>query len=159
MSDVIIYQVKPDTFVSHVTVAVGWLDFENTYLFLKRNAQSTDAGLWGVPGGKLEQGEVPIQALQREVLEETKISMNATDIVHITDLFISKPFCNYTCHMFYYRCVKKPAVCVSPEHISYKWAAVSPTVSLPLMKGNQEILEVFKKWTLKVGILDTKCVN
>jgi len=53
-------------------VAVGAFvfDAENRVLLVER-AQSPGAGLWTVPGGKLEHGETLVQAVAREVREET----------------------------------------------------------------------------------------
>jgi ADP-ribose pyrophosphatase YjhB (NUDIX family) len=43
-------------------------------VLLARRAVDPDAGLWDVPGGFLEEGEHPLDALRRELLEETGVS-------------------------------------------------------------------------------------
>ncbi|MFG3438984.1 NUDIX hydrolase [Nonomuraea sp. NPDC047897] len=40
-------------------------------LLLVRRGHAPDAGLWSVPGGRVEAGETDAAALEREVLEET----------------------------------------------------------------------------------------
>lgn len=40
-------------------------------LLLARRAREPDAGLWDTPGGFLDEGEHPFDALRRELLEET----------------------------------------------------------------------------------------
>lgn len=43
------------------------------YLFLLRNGKK-HGGHWGLVGGKIEQGETPVEALHREMLEEINLT-------------------------------------------------------------------------------------
>ncbi len=56
-----------------VAVAVALVRREGR-LFLQRRALDSRsmAGLWELPGGKLEPGEAPVDALRRELLEELR---------------------------------------------------------------------------------------
>jgi 8-oxo-dGTP pyrophosphatase MutT (NUDIX family) len=48
--------------------------------------------MWGVPAGKLEQGETPEVAARRELLEETGIQLtSASRIAYLETLYIRKP--------------------------------------------------------------------
>jgi 8-oxo-dGTP diphosphatase len=44
-------------------------------VLLARRAFEPDAGLWDTPGGFLEEGEEPVEALKRELLEETGLEV------------------------------------------------------------------------------------
>jgi 8-oxo-dGTP diphosphatase len=50
-------------------------------LLLARRAHEPDAGLWDTPGGFLEEGEHPLDALRRELLEETGLDVEVGDFV------------------------------------------------------------------------------
>jgi 8-oxo-dGTP pyrophosphatase MutT (NUDIX family) len=55
-----------------ITVGVGALIYSQStkrYLFLLRNG-AKHGGEWGLVGGKIDAGEIPIQALKREISEE-----------------------------------------------------------------------------------------
>ncbi len=59
-----------------VQVAVGVLVGIDQSLLIQRRRDGTDcAGLWEFPGGKLEEGESPEIALQRELKEELGVSI------------------------------------------------------------------------------------
>ena len=55
----------------------GLIEFEGTYLFLKHEMPS--GPIWGVPGGRAELGEDPRETVEREVLEETGLRVQAGD--------------------------------------------------------------------------------
>lgn len=44
-------------------------------VLLVKEAQGNKAGLWHIPSGSVEAGELPIQAAKREVWEETGLSL------------------------------------------------------------------------------------
>lgn len=52
---------------------------ETRILVIKRR----DNGLWEIPGGVLEVGERPTMGVRREVLEETGISCNPTELTGV----------------------------------------------------------------------------
>jgi len=69
--------------LTHVVVGV----IENDHgevLIAKRPAHVHQGGLWEFPGGKLERGETPFSALQRELQEEVAIQLEAvTPLIQI----------------------------------------------------------------------------
>ncbi|MEP2942522.1 MAG: 8-oxo-dGTP diphosphatase MutT [Hyphomicrobiales bacterium] len=56
-----------------LVVACALIDADNRVLIAKRPAGKSMAGLWEFPGGKLEAGERPEEALVRELQEELGI--------------------------------------------------------------------------------------
>lgn len=72
------YPRRPQTkVVPHYHVAVGLIFNGDRLLIMQRSTEQMLGGLWEFPGGKLEQDETPVQAVEREVLEETGLQVQA----------------------------------------------------------------------------------
>ena len=54
---------------------------DNGRVLLARRARDPDRGRWDVPGGFVEEGEDPLAALRRELLEETSLEIQPVDFV------------------------------------------------------------------------------
>ena len=67
-------------------VGVGAIVFQqNRVLLVKRN-KAPNAGQWAIPGGRVELGETLQQAAEREILEETGITIKAGKPVYTFDV-------------------------------------------------------------------------
>lgn len=56
-------------------VAALILIFDSSLLLARRREASSQAGFWEIPGGKLEAGESPAEAVRREIREELDIEV------------------------------------------------------------------------------------
>ena len=102
----------------HITVK-GICVYNGKTLIMKRVRTSTDGlGYWELPGGGLEYGETPHEALKREVREETGLKIK-----------IIKPIYTFTAIREDYQTVgigflaipEDDHVHISEEHTDYKW--------------------------------------
>lgn len=62
-------------------VAVALVDARGRWLMHKRPAGKHHGGLWEFPGGKVERGEIPADALVREIEEELGLTLSR-DVLH-----------------------------------------------------------------------------
>ena len=62
-------------------VAVRLVDVEGRWLLNRRPLEKHHGGLWEFPGGKVEAGETPAQALVREAKEELSVLIRIEDLV------------------------------------------------------------------------------
>ena len=78
-----------------LVAACALLDGGGRVLVSERPAGKELAGLWEFPGGKVEPGEPPEQALVRELREELAIDVDSGDLVPFCFASHSYP----TCHL------------------------------------------------------------
>lgn len=97
-------------------VVAAILEKEGRILIAQR-LKGEFAGLWEFPGGKIEEGESPEQALIREIEEEfdTEINVNKllTTVEHQYDAFYLVMDC--------FICSIKSGNLVLHDHMAYKW--------------------------------------
>ena len=90
-------------------------------LAAKRKKGKTLAGLWEFPGGKVEPGENPVDALSREVREELdaeiEVVREIVTVVHEYD-FATIELATYQCNLIGERVTNK-------EHEEIRWIPVS----------------------------------
>lgn len=105
----------------HITVK-GIVVYHRRVLLLKRARPSTDGlGYWELPGGGLEYGETPNQALIRELKEETGLQ-----------IYVVKPAYTFTKIRSDYQTVgigylsitHSDKIVLSDEHTDYLWCEI-----------------------------------
>ncbi|TCK09120.1 NUDIX hydrolase [Marinobacterium mangrovicola] len=72
---------------SRPVVAVIAVVIREGEVLLVRRANPPDAGLWGFPGGKIEPGEPLMDAVQRELHEETAVTARPVQVFNAVDVF------------------------------------------------------------------------
>ncbi|MXO98797.1 NUDIX domain-containing protein [Altererythrobacter xixiisoli] len=69
-------QLQKNPTILLLVVAAAIRRSDGSLLLQQRPAGKRHGGLWEFPGGKVESGEVPMQALQREIVEELAITID-----------------------------------------------------------------------------------
>jgi 8-oxo-dGTP diphosphatase len=67
-------------------IAVGAIVMRNNQVLLVKRSQPPGEGLWAVPGGRVELGETLQEAVEREVREETGLTVRPRHPVYAFDL-------------------------------------------------------------------------
>ena len=106
----------------HITVK-GIVVYNHKVLLMKRARPSSDGlGYWELPGGGLEYGETPNQALIRELKEETGLSI---DVVKPAYTFTKIRTGYQTVGIGYLSIAKDDQEILSNEHTDYLWCEIN----------------------------------
>src|SRR3990167_2440949 len=120
------------------------IDEKKRLLIVKKSPnEAIDAGLWVVPGGKVKQDEHVIDALKREVKEETGLSVIShqwigEDVFKVDDKFF---------HAAHFLCKVKSTNKIKLEKnlLEYKWITKSQLSEFQIPRNiKKEIINVFK---------------
>ena len=76
---------KRNEYPDNPRVAVGAVVFSNNCVLLVRRGQPPSEDLWAIPGGSVKIGETLQEAAEREILEETHITIRAGEPVYTFD--------------------------------------------------------------------------
>jgi 8-oxo-dGTP diphosphatase len=100
----------------------GIIALNGKILIVKRaGTDHIGAGTWEFPGGKLEFGETPEQALTREVKEEAGIEITVERIAYASS-FLTGPARQVIIIAYHCR-TEHEKITLSEEHTEYLWAS------------------------------------
>jgi 8-oxo-dGTP diphosphatase len=102
-----------------LVVAAALLDSDGRVLIAQRPAGKAMAGLWEFPGGKIEVGESPEDALVRELREELGIAVKPPCLAPFT--FASHTYENFRLLMPLYVCRRWDGTPTPLQHVALKW--------------------------------------
>lgn len=103
-----------------LVVAAALVDADNRVLIAQRPEGKQLAGLWEFPGGKVDPGERPEDALIRELAEELGVSVKAPCLAPLT--FASHAYDDFHLLMPLYVCRKWEGFVQPAEGQAVTWA-------------------------------------
>lgn len=106
-----------------LVVACALIDADNRVLIAQRPAGKSMAGLWEFPGGKLESGERPEEALIRELEEELGIKTKTDCLAPLS--FASHAYDDFHLLMPLYICRRFWGTPRPKEGQALKWVRVN----------------------------------
>lgn len=117
------------------------LNPQKEILVLQRSEKSGAGGKWSLPGGALEYDENPYEAIQREIDEETQLTVSDIRPFHIKS-YLNKDedfvvIVGYVCKAM------SEKVELNWEHDDFKWLSKEEALGLDLTEDGKTFIENF----------------
>ena len=121
-----------------VVVAAALLDADDRVLIARRPEGKTLAGLWEFPGGKVEPGERPEQALIRELAEELGLTVAEPCLAPLT--FAIHGYPDFHLLMPLYVCRRWQGLARAREGQALKWVRVRDLRDYPMPPADAPLI-------------------
>jgi 8-oxo-dGTP diphosphatase len=121
-----------------LVVAVALIDADNRILIAQRPEGKSLAGLWEFPGGKLDAGERPEQALIRELHEELGIEVKEACLAPLS--FASHAYDDFHLLMPLYVCRRWQGFVTPREGQALKWVFPRELRNYPMPPADEPLI-------------------
>ena len=123
-----------------LVAAVALLDADGRVLLAQRPQGKAMAGLWEFPGGKIEAGERPEQALIRELGEELGIAVEEACLAPLS--FASHAYPDFALLMPLFICRRWTGTPQPLEGQALRWVAPARLRDLPMPPADEPLIPV-----------------
>ncbi|WP_026345308.1 8-oxo-dGTP diphosphatase MutT [Novispirillum itersonii] len=124
--------------------AVVLVDADNRILLQQRPPGKQLAGLWEFPGGKVDPGETPEQALVRELQEELGIDTRNSCLAPLT--FASHSYDDFHLLMPVYVCRNWQGQVRGQEGQALAWVPVRKLREYPMPPADIPLIPILEMW-------------
>ena len=121
-----------------LVVAVALIDADDRVLIAQRPEGKALAGLWEFPGGKIDAGERPEEALIRELREELGITVKEACLAPLT--FASYAYPEFHLLMPLYVCRRWEGLVQSREGQALKWVRARELRQYPMPPADEPLI-------------------
>ena len=124
--------------------AVALIDIDGRVLITQRPKGKSMEGLWEFPGGKIESGETPEDALVRELYEELGIETWSSCLAPLT--FASHGYSDFHLLMPLFACRKWDGIPKPKEGQNLKWVHVKCLKDFRMPPADIPLIAVLRDW-------------
>ncbi len=125
-----------------LVAACALVDPDGRVLIAQRPAGKQMGGLWEFPGGKIEPGERPEEALIRELSEELGITVKEACLAPFS--FASHSYADFHLLMPLYICRRWEGTPQAHEHAAIKWVRPKDLTNYPMPPADVPLVPMLR---------------
>ena len=127
-----------------LVVAAVLIDVDGRILLTQRPKGKNMPGLWEFPGGKIESGETPTEALRRELNEELGISTWSSCLAPLT--FANHTYDDFHLLMPLFACRKWEGMPEPKENQRIRWVKPLELKNYPMPPADVPLIATIRDW-------------
>lgn len=127
-----------------LVVAVALINEQDEILLAQRPEGKSMAGLWEFPGGKVESGETPEEALSREIMEELGVEISRKVLKPLN--FASFDYQSFHLLMPLYTCTEWLGEIEAREGQNFAWVDRSMLHHYPAPPADIPLFDALAEW-------------
>ena len=140
-----IYLKPTPQFKPRREIAALYIEHGDLILLLHRHANKSQGNKWGIPGGKVDKNETPLEAVIREVFEETGYDVSKQPIETLDTVYVEHTATDHIVyHMFRTKLQGDPAAVKINfhEHKGFTWDTPADALKLDLIQDEDPCIKL-----------------
>ena len=133
-------KIKTKKLLPHYNIGIAVIWNNNKILITKRKKNTLLGGLWEFPGGKIENNELVIDCIKREIKEELNINIEVKDFI----IKVKHRYSHFSITLFVHHCnyLNGTVECLASD--AFKWINPNSFDKYPFPKANHYIFPEIK---------------
>jgi ADP-ribose pyrophosphatase YjhB (NUDIX family) len=135
---------KPLNFQERFEVVSCFVEHNRNFLLLHRQDYKPQGNTWGVPAGKVNQNETLLEAITREIKEETSLEISPLKIQYFKKFYVTYPDYQFSYHIFHASLEDNFPIQIDlREHKNFKWVSPLETLKMNLILDEDFCIKLF----------------
>jgi 8-oxo-dGTP diphosphatase len=139
-----IYKERPQKFNPKFNVVSCFVEYNGEILLLHRQDHKPEGNTWGVPAGKVDDGENLLESMVREIQEETGFVLPSSQLSYFGKVFVQYPDYDFVYHIYHTKLDQKQKVAINhKEHKDFRWISPENALNMPLIQDLDACIKLF----------------
>ena len=139
-----IYKTVPKKFNPKFEAVGSFIQFDGEIILLHRQDYKPEGGTWGIPSGKIDEGESSLVTACRETEEETGLTIPQNEMNFFTTVYVKFSDYDFVYHMYHAELNNRTEIKINKsEHKDAKWITPNDALKLPLIEDIDNCIQLF----------------